>query len=176
VIERESASMNESPVGESAADSRRRRATNNPEYRRLYEGLETARSIAWQVLEYRMDNQLTQQQLADRAATSYSQISRIESGMHKPSIPTLERLAKVMGRELSIKFVEYDTGVADRNQSRAEDVRSLVTADDARAVATIERDESPAWGKDFWAALESGSTNQRRGRSPRRLATNQSIA
>jgi transcriptional regulator with XRE-family HTH domain len=37
---------------------------------------------------------LTQEQLADRMGTSHSAISRIESGQHRTSVATLERLAE----------------------------------------------------------------------------------
>jgi transcriptional regulator with XRE-family HTH domain len=44
---------------------------------------------------------LTQEQLAERMGTSHSAISRIESGQHRTSVATLERLA----RALEVRFV-----------------------------------------------------------------------
>jgi transcriptional regulator with XRE-family HTH domain len=44
---------------------------------------------------------LTQEQLAERMGTSHSAISRIESGQHRTSVATLERLAQA----LDVRFV-----------------------------------------------------------------------
>jgi len=49
----------------------------------------------------RADLGLTQAQLAERMRTSHSAISRIESGQHRTSVATLERLA----RALDVRFV-----------------------------------------------------------------------
>lgn len=51
--------------------------------------------------------ELTQEQLADRMGTSHSAISRIESGQHRTSVATLERLAEA----LQVRFVMgFETG------------------------------------------------------------------
>jgi transcriptional regulator with XRE-family HTH domain len=47
---------------------------------------------------------LTQQELAVRVHTSYSQISRIESGRHATSIDTLLRIARALDLKLIIGF------------------------------------------------------------------------
>jgi transcriptional regulator with XRE-family HTH domain len=50
---------------------------------------------------------LTQEQLAERMGTSHSAISRIESGQHRTSVATLERLAAA----LEVRFVMgFETG------------------------------------------------------------------
>lgn len=53
---------------------------------------------------------LTQEQLGERMSTSHSAISRIESGQHRTSIATLERLAQA----LDVRFVMgFETGPAE---------------------------------------------------------------
>jgi len=47
---------------------------------------------------------LTQQQLAQRMATTQSVIARLESGRTRPSTQTLERLAAATGTRLKISF------------------------------------------------------------------------
>ena len=62
---------------------------------------------------------LTQGQLAERMGTSHSAISRIESGQHRTSVATLERLAQA----LEVRFVMgFETGPPDAP------VRELVSA------------------------------------------------
>jgi transcriptional regulator with XRE-family HTH domain len=61
---------------------------------------------------------LTQQVLAERMGTSHSAISRIESGQHRTSVATLERLAAALEVRLVLGF---ETG------PREAPVRELVT-------------------------------------------------
>lgn len=51
-----------------------------------------------------MDHGLTQQQLAERVGTSYSQISRIESGRQKTNLDTLLRIARALDLKVVIGF------------------------------------------------------------------------
>ena len=99
-----SASTVVSPVGNTATTARSRRAARNPEYARLWAEFAVARAIAQQFIKYRMAHNLTQEELAKRAGTSHSQISRLESGQHHSSVATLERIADALDLELSITF------------------------------------------------------------------------
>ncbi|HEX5503034.1 MAG TPA: helix-turn-helix transcriptional regulator [Thermomicrobiales bacterium] len=101
-----------SPSGTTAAAARARRMAHNPEYRREWNARSAARDIAWQVVKYRMDHHLTQEELARRVGTSHAQISRIENGQHLPSVQTLARLADALGLELTISFTERSRPVA----------------------------------------------------------------
>lgn len=103
-----------SPIGSTAVAARTRRATRDPEYVRAWDTQATAREIAWQLVKFRMDTGLTQQELAALARTSHSQISRLESGQHLPSVTTLGRIADALQLRLTIAFAPYDkTLVAD---------------------------------------------------------------
>jgi len=93
-----------SPIGSTAAAARTHRAARNPEYAREWEAQAAAREIAWQLVKFRMENGLTQQELAIRAQTSHSQISRLESGQHLPSLATLGKIANALQLRLSISF------------------------------------------------------------------------
>jgi ribosome-binding protein aMBF1 (putative translation factor) len=100
----------EPPVGTPAADAARRRRRSSPEYRAAEERLAPFESIARFVIARRAELGLTQKQLAERMGTSYSAISRIESGQHRTSVTTLERLA----RALEVRFVMgFETGPRD---------------------------------------------------------------
>lgn len=52
----------------------------------------------------RIEQNLTQEQLAQRSGIRQSNISRIESGTCSPTIATLQQLAKGMGKKLHIEF------------------------------------------------------------------------
>jgi ribosome-binding protein aMBF1 (putative translation factor) len=88
------------PVGQSATDSRRRRS-RSVEYRAAQERLAPYEGIARLVIKRRAELGLTQEQLAERMGTSHSAISRIESGQHRTTVATLERLAQA----LEVRFV-----------------------------------------------------------------------
>jgi DNA-binding XRE family transcriptional regulator len=106
MIEREVVAADTSPMGQTIEEARRRRAATDSVYRHEYDALAVTRHIARQVLEYRLDHGLTQQQLANLTGTSLPQISRIESGVHNPTLKTLQRLAAVMGKQLAVSFVD----------------------------------------------------------------------
>jgi transcriptional regulator with XRE-family HTH domain len=60
------------------------------------------------VIARRIRYGLTQRQLADRIGTSFSAISRVESGTHRPSLETLERFAHAFGERLVMGFEDAD--------------------------------------------------------------------
>lgn len=95
-----------SPIGTPAADASRRRR-RDPEYRAAQERLTPYEGIARFVIMRRAELELTQEQLAKRMGTSHSAVSRIESGQHRTSVSTLERLAQA----LEVRFVMgFETG------------------------------------------------------------------
>lgn len=93
-----------SPVGSTADQASARRAARSPEYRAQSAEREGFREIAWLLIKYRMDKGLSQQQLADLVGTSYSQISRIESGRHRTNLHTLTRIAHALDRRIVLGF------------------------------------------------------------------------
>ncbi len=99
-----------SPIGTSMADASQRRRRRDPEYRAAQERLAPYEGIARFVIMRRAELGLTQEQLAERMGTSHSAISRIESGQHRTSVATLERLAQALG----VRFVMgFETGPRD---------------------------------------------------------------
>lgn len=94
----------ERPVGAQAADSARCRARLSPEYAAEQRRLAQSEVIARLVLRRRAALGLTQEELAARVGTSHSAISRIESGRHKVSVDTLQRVADALDARLLIGF------------------------------------------------------------------------
>ncbi|MHB8509296.1 MAG: helix-turn-helix transcriptional regulator [Candidatus Dormibacteria bacterium] len=98
-----------SPIGTPAARAAARRASESAIYRAQSEARGGFRGIAWLLIKYRMEHGLTQQQLAQLVGTSHSQVSRIESGRHRTSLETLERIAHALDLRLIVGF-EKATG------------------------------------------------------------------
>lgn len=93
-----------SPIGSTAGEGSRRRAARSTEYRALQAEKGPYREVAWLLIKYRAQHGLTQEQLAKRVGTSYSQISRIESGRQKTSLEMLQRIAHALNLRLVIGF------------------------------------------------------------------------
>lgn len=97
-----------SPVGESVADSAGRLARESEEYREAREEYAAIRElrernwIAAHIRERRYELELTQKEVAERAGTSHSFISKVEGGDHMPTIPVLKRILAVLDEELLI--------------------------------------------------------------------------
>lgn len=76
----------------------------DPEFQKEYKELESEFALARSLIEARVRAGLTQEELAEQMGTSQPTIARLESG-HKPSLKTLERVAKVTGSRLMIQLV-----------------------------------------------------------------------
>lgn len=97
-----------SPVGSAASDAAAFRAARSSEYREArdeYDAIGALREKNWiaaHIRERRYELELTQQDVADRAGTSHSFISKLERGDHIPTIPVLQRVLAVLDEELLI--------------------------------------------------------------------------
>jgi ribosome-binding protein aMBF1 (putative translation factor) len=97
-----------SPKGEAAAEAARGRARHSEEYqeaRAEYAAIRELRERNWiaaHIRERRYELDLTQKEVAERAETSHSFISKVEGGDHMPTIPVLKRILAVLDEELLI--------------------------------------------------------------------------
>ena len=92
-----------SPLGSDHRVARRRRMAD-PEYVAAVHALRPLEALARLVITFRIDNDLTQEQLAALMETSASAISRLESGQHQPNLETLRKFADVSRRRLLVGF------------------------------------------------------------------------
>jgi len=100
-----------SPIGAPVAEAGRRRARRSARYRAEQARLAPYEGIARLVIKHRMALGLSQAELAARMGTSHSAISRIESGQHRTSVATLQRLAEA----LDLRFVVgFESGSQER--------------------------------------------------------------
>lgn len=75
----------------------------NRRYQKAHEALAAEFDLARAVIAARTIG-FTQEQLAQRMATTRSVIARLENGRTRPSTQTLERLAAATGTRLKISF------------------------------------------------------------------------
>ena len=67
-----------------------------------YDALQPIYEIRKQLIKYRMEQGLSQKDLASIIGTKQSAISRIESGSYNPSIIFLNKIAHALGKEIHI--------------------------------------------------------------------------
>jgi len=97
-----------SPKGRTATEGARDRARHSNEYREArdeYVAIRELRERNWiaaHIRERRYELDLTQKEVAERAETSHSFISKVEGGDHMPTIPVLKRILAVLDEELLI--------------------------------------------------------------------------
>src|SRR5262245_5644903 len=97
-----------SPAGSLATAAATARGKRSDEYREArdeYVAIRALRERNWiaaHIRERRYELDLTQQEVAERAGTSHSFISKLESGDHIPTIPVLKRILAVLDEQLLI--------------------------------------------------------------------------
>ena len=79
---------------------------NNPELRKEYDSLAPQYAIIDAVIAARIERKMTQADLAERADTKQSNISRFESGNYNPSVEFLQRIARALDKQLVITLQE----------------------------------------------------------------------
>jgi ribosome-binding protein aMBF1 (putative translation factor) len=82
----------------------RRRRLEKPAARAGYQDAQLAYELGRQVRDLREAHGLSQRELAERMHTTQSVIARLEAGGSKPSLSTLERVAKAFGASIDIRF------------------------------------------------------------------------
>ncbi|KLU62289.1 antitoxin HipB [Peptococcaceae bacterium CEB3] len=76
----------------------------DPETAQAVKDLEPEYEIVKEIIEARIQQGLTQEELAKRIGTRQSNISRLEIGEANPSLRFLKKLAAGLGKELHISF------------------------------------------------------------------------
>jgi transcriptional regulator with XRE-family HTH domain len=81
-----------------------KRWMEEPQYRRAYEALDGEFGLAKAVIAARNRVGLTQAELARKMGTTQPVLARLEGGRARPSMRTLERLARATGTRVLIRF------------------------------------------------------------------------
>ena len=80
----------------------RKELLNNDEVRAEYEALRPQYELIEQIIIARTKQGITQEELAKRAGTKQSNISRFEGGNYNPSLEFMQKIAQGLGKELHI--------------------------------------------------------------------------
>jgi DNA-binding XRE family transcriptional regulator len=76
-----------------------------PAQRLAFERVLARRLIGYKIAELRAAAGMTQAELARRLRTRQQVVSRLEQARYKPSLRTLEKIARIFSRRLEINFV-----------------------------------------------------------------------
>ncbi|EHQ89527.1 helix-turn-helix transcriptional regulator [Desulfosporosinus youngiae] len=85
-------------------DEVKKQLLQNPEVQGEYDDLKVLYDIKREIIRLRLEQGLSQKELADKINTKQSAISRLESGEYNPSIELLAKIANALGKELQISF------------------------------------------------------------------------
>jgi DNA-binding XRE family transcriptional regulator len=122
------------PVGRRASEGATARAARSQEYRESRDECGAVRElrkknwIAAHIRERRFELDLTQKEVAERADTSHSYISRVEKGDHLPTLAVLKRILAVLDEELLIGIVQRATDDGEEPEREIAPVPELVAA------------------------------------------------
>ena len=75
------------------------------ETKKAYEELEPEYQLIYAMVESRREKNISQQELADVTGINRSDISKIENGNANPSLRTIKRVAKGLGKRVEIRFI-----------------------------------------------------------------------
>ena len=78
---------------------------DNPAFAAAYAEAEVEFSVIEAMLRARTEAGLTQAEVAVRAGTTQSAIARLEAGRVSPSVETLQRYARAVGKRLRVEMV-----------------------------------------------------------------------
>ena len=85
-------------------DTYKQKLLKDPEFKKLYEDSQPEFEIAKAIIRARIQNKITQKELAEKMNTTQSVISRVEQGRTSPSIALLKRLAAALNTTLQVQF------------------------------------------------------------------------
>lgn len=77
----------------------------NPDFKAEWDAQEVEREIMREIVEARINEGLSQQELANKCGMKPANLCRLENGNGNPSIATLNKIARGLGRKLEVNFV-----------------------------------------------------------------------
>ena len=79
-------------------------ALKDPEIKAEYDRLGPEYEIIEAIIRKRLENGMTQKQLAEKMGTKQSALSRLESGNYNPSLAFLKKVASALGASVHISL------------------------------------------------------------------------
>ena len=80
------------------------RLMKDEEFKSEYEKLKPRYELIAQIIDTRNKLNITQEELAQRVGTQKSNISRFESGSYNPSLDFITKIARSLGKQISISL------------------------------------------------------------------------
>lgn len=81
----------------------------DPEFKKEWDDMQPEMDVIRAMIDARIEQDLTQKELAKRTGIDQADISKLENGTRNPSLKLLKRLAHGMGMQLKIEFVPMQT-------------------------------------------------------------------
>lgn len=81
------------------------RSLQDPEFKKEWDVQAAERKIMRQIVSIRVEEGITQQELAARCGMKPANLCRLENGNGNPSVATLTKIADGLGRKLEISLV-----------------------------------------------------------------------
>lgn len=78
---------------------------NNEKFKKEWDNSESEYYLARSLATARKENNMTQNELAEKTGINQADISKIENGNANPALSTLKRLAEGMGMGLRLEFI-----------------------------------------------------------------------
>lgn len=78
---------------------------SDPETRKAYDALEPEFKLVSLMIKRRIEQNLTQKQLAKQLGTKQSAISRFESGTYNPTLEWMRNMARALDADLKVTIV-----------------------------------------------------------------------
>ena len=85
-------------------DDMKKQLLQNPKVKNEYDKLKILYDIKREIIKLRLEQGISQKELAAKVGTRQSAISRLENGDYNPSIEFLNKVAKALGKELNVSF------------------------------------------------------------------------
>ena len=83
----------------------KKRLENDSDFKELWDANRVKRDLAKDIIRFRIQNNLTQSQLAELAGTTQNIISKLERGTYNPSVNFLEKLSIALNSKLELHLV-----------------------------------------------------------------------
>ena len=77
----------------------------DPDFKKEWDDIQPEMDVIRAMIDARIEQNLTQKELAARTGIDQADISKLENGTRNPSLKLLKRLAHGMGMQLKIEFV-----------------------------------------------------------------------
>lgn len=85
-------------------DQLKEKLLQDEEFQKEYERLKPRYDLISLIIKTRLEQNLTQEELAKRIGTKKSNISRLESGNYNPSLDFIIKVAEAFGKKVKLDF------------------------------------------------------------------------